>query len=93
MVLFFYKTQGFRMLQITKCSKNHIIKKKSALIYKLYKILNKLNINNLSQNKNREKNNLIITLQNGLSLKNLFQNKNTKYITKNNKTLKINLNH
>ena len=67
------------MLQITKCSKNHIIKKKSALIYKLYKILNKLNINNLSQNKNKDKNNLIITLQNDLSLKNLFQNKSITY--------------
>lgn len=51
------------MLQITKCSKNHIIKKKSALIYKLYKILNKLNINTLSQNKNKDNNNLIITLK------------------------------
>jgi hypothetical protein len=67
------------MLQLRKYSKNHIIKKKSALIYKLYKILNKLNINNLSQNKNREKNNLIITLQNDLSLKNLFQNKSIIY--------------
>ena len=67
------------MLQLRKYSKNHIIKKKSALIYKLYKILNKLNINNLSQNKNREKNNLIITLQNDLSLKNLFQNKSITY--------------
>lgn len=63
------------MLQITKCSKNHIIKKKSALIYKLYKILNKLNINDLSQNKNKDKNNLIITLQNGLSLKIYFKTK------------------
>ncbi len=67
------------MLQLRKYSKNHIIKKKSALIYKLYKILNKLNINNLSQNKNREKNNLIITFQNDLSLKNLFQNKSITY--------------
>ena len=67
------------MLQLRKYSKNHIIKKKSALIYKLYKILNKLNINNLSQNKNREKNNLIITFQNDLSLKNLFQNKSIIY--------------
>ena len=67
------------MLQITKCSKNHIIKKKSVLIYKLYKILNKLNINILSQNKNKDSNNLIITLQNGLSLKNPFQNKSITY--------------
>ena len=67
------------MLQLRKYSKNHIIKKKSALIYKLYKILNKLNINNLSQNKNKDNNNLIITLQNGLSLKNLFQNKSIIY--------------
>ena len=67
------------MLQLRKYSKNHIIKKKSALIYKLYKILNKLNINNLSQNKNREKNNLIITFQNDLSLKNLFQNKSITF--------------
>ena len=67
------------MLQLRKYSKNHIIKKKSALIYKLYKILNKLNIDNLSQNKNREKNNLIITFQNDLSLKNLFQNKSITY--------------
>ena len=54
------------MLQLRKYSKNHIIKKKSALIYKLYKILNKLSINDLSQNNNRDKNNLIITLQNNL---------------------------
>ena len=67
------------MLQLRKYSKNHIIKKKSALIYKLYKILNKLNINDLSQNKNKDKNNLIITLQNDLSLKNLFQNKSITY--------------
>ena len=63
------------MLQITKYSKNHIIKKKSALIYKLYKILNKLNINDLSQNKNKDNNNLIITLQNDLSLKIYFKTK------------------
>ena len=67
------------MLQLRKYSKNHIIKKKSALIYKLYKILNKLNINILSQNKNKDSNNLIITHQNGLSLKNLFQNKSIIY--------------